>query len=233
MAQHNPYLFQGLPYYTCHALGGQSTFDTENQVDTALWELAKDNWSGIPANGLKWKKAKKVEKPTGSRQIIRCHYWNTAECRWCAELVWSNETSTPHAYIRVAPRPHVNHHKTKQKRGAMSQAMAMVSSPSILQQKPACTVAKIRRAGLTITTVGAKSIKRRLSLLSQKQHTVGLENQSTGATTWGQVRQKMDTFLRENISNFNENSFYICGDNYTTNPTSQNWLLQCQRKIYY
>ena len=164
-----------LPYYHCVELN-KDTFDTDAEVEVALWEFAKTNWGGINnANGLRWKKGNAIPVNNvfahGARDQIRCHYWNRCGCRWRAEVLKlrDNQQGILTMCIHVGTIEHLNDHRdTLQKRGSLSQALAVVlTSQDSLSKQPAVLVARARRKGITVNTAQSKALKR---AITRKRH---------------------------------------------------------------
>lgn len=218
MAPRNDNLFPfDLPLYHCQQLD-KDEFVTEEEVEAALWEIARKEWGGIEhANGLKWKLGPKcalTRKRIGTRQVIRCHDWNLSKCRWCTEVIRDMSAGFK-ATIRVARTCHLNGHQvTVQKRGVLSQALAVsITSPGRLGGRPSVLLAKVRHQGITVDEAQEKAFKRHVSRKRLGQSLNSIEDKRT-TTGYGQLRQKLENFKRQSLLNFNEHNTYLVGDHY-------------------
>jgi hypothetical protein len=194
---------------------GQEWF-VDELLEKHLQDLAKKEFNGTPANGLKWKKegvTRRVQD-NQTRQVHKCHFKNESNCDF--QLCVVRDVSKNLSAIFIGNRPHADHTVNKKSRGVSSKLMSdMVSSPNTLRQKGCKTIVSraMHEQKINLHKEDQEKVRRAVYRMRRKFERSILDGLD-GATFEGLAR-KLDSYKRDVLEvqeDFDEHTFFLCGD---------------------
>ncbi len=194
---------------------GRSEFNTADEVEKALSELAFNEFCGTPFNGLRWRPVgwKTLKDGTRTNQY-RCGFNHAAGCEFRAKRNVNPITGAT-TFI-IGTTPHTNHSQLVMGlRGVPPQVKASLSSPSLLRLKPDHFVARVAEKQIVpMTTAMRRTIKRWFSDCVKNAGSQHLNDAEFG--TYGALAETLEGFRKKNLpsNSFTDRTTYLVGDRF-------------------
>jgi hypothetical protein len=153
-----------------HNDAGNCVFESGEELDKALWELAKLNFQGNKANNLFWISKQgwvKRKRSNDWRMVYYCKYHYQSHCNFRLEVL---KDAQENFTIRVGKTTHTDHNVNTLKSDVPHQVIATaISSPSALKLSgPKTLTRKATSAGISLDEDVQRKAARKIEYLSKK-----------------------------------------------------------------